>query len=234
MPLNPTLEDIVIRLLLTVAAGAVIGLDREVSGRGAGVRTTSLVGGASCAAMIQANLLLATDGKEPGFFVNMDVLRLPLGILTGVGFIGGGAIFKRGDLVTGVTTAATLWVMTAIGLAFGGGEIVLASIVTALAFLTLSALKWLDKHIPREHRAILFIIRASGEPLSDLESRIRPLGYRARFVRKVQRAENDHSIVSYEIKWRRPETAAPPTDLLAFLEDNYLVDRFDTIRESDS
>jgi putative Mg2+ transporter-C (MgtC) family protein len=233
MPLDPTLEDIVIRLLLTVAAGAIIGLDREASGRAAGFRTTILVGLAACAAMIQANLLLSTDGKEPGFFVNIDVLRLPLGILTGVGFIGGGAIFKRGDLVTGVTTAATLWVMTAIGLAFGGGQIALASIVTALAFLTLWALKWLDNRIPREHRAILSIIHTLGEPLPGIESGIRPLGYRARFVRKVQSAENGNSIVSYEIRWRRPETAAPPTDLLEFLEDNYSVDRFDTIRESD-
>jgi putative Mg2+ transporter-C (MgtC) family protein len=72
--------------------------------------------------MIQANLLLSAVGKAPNSFSQMDVLRFPLGVLTGVGFIGGGAIFKRGDLVTGVTTAATLWVMTAIGLAFGGGQ----------------------------------------------------------------------------------------------------------------
>ncbi|MDR6634697.1 putative Mg2+ transporter-C (MgtC) family protein [Phyllobacterium sp. 1468] len=233
MPLNPTLEDIVVRLLLTVAAGAIIGLDREAGGRAAGFRTTILVGLAACAAMIQANLLLSTDGKEPGFFVNMDVLRLPLGILTGVGFIGGGAIFKRGDIVTGVTTAATLWVMTAIGLAFGGGQLALAGMVTALAFLTLWALKWLDNRIPREHRAILSIIHTSGEPLPDIESGIRPLGYRARFVKKVRSAENGHSIVSYEIRWRRPETGAPPTDLLEFLEKNYSVDGFDTIRQSD-
>jgi MgtC family len=52
-------------------------------------------------------------------------MRLPLGILTGVGFIGGGTILKRGDLVTGVTTAATLWLVTVIGLCFGGGQLAL-------------------------------------------------------------------------------------------------------------
>ncbi|CAN7623345.1 MgtC/SapB family protein [Phyllobacterium sp. LjRoot231] len=233
MPLNPTWDDIVVRLLLTVVAGAIIGLDREASGHAAGFRTTILVGLAACTAMIQANLLLSTVGKSPDSFGNMDVLRFPLGILTGVGFIGGGAIFKRGDLVTGVTTAATLWVMTAIGLAFGGGQIALASIVTAMAFLTLWALKWLDAHIPREHRAILSIISTPNDPPSDLESRIRPLGYRARFVKKAQGAENNHFIVSYEIRWRRPKIADPPTDLLEFLENNYSVDMFDTIRESD-
>jgi putative Mg2+ transporter-C (MgtC) family protein len=231
MTLYPTWEDITFRLLLTIVAGAIIGLDREASGRAAGFRTTILVGLAACTAMIQANLILPTTGKSPEYFVNMDVLRFPLGILTGVGFIGGGAIFKRGDLVTGVTTAATLWVMTAIGLAFGGGQIILASIVTVLAFLTLWGLKWLDTRIPREHRAILSVIRKSGEPCGELESSIRHLGYRARFV-KAQKAENGEAILSYEVHWRRPEAADPPVDLLDLLESSYSVEKFETIRES--
>ena len=60
-------------------------------------------------------------GKAPDSFVVLDLMRLPLGILTGVGFIGGG-ILKRGDSIQGVTTAATLWFVTVIGLCFGGGQ----------------------------------------------------------------------------------------------------------------
>ena len=63
--------------------------------------------------MIPANILLPVNGKTPASFAAMDLMRLPLGILTGVGFIGGGAILKKGDLVNGVTTAATLWLVTA-------------------------------------------------------------------------------------------------------------------------
>jgi putative Mg2+ transporter-C (MgtC) family protein len=233
MPLNPTWNDIAIRLLLTFVAGAAIGLDRESSGHAAGLRTTILVGLAACLATIQANLLLSAIGKSADSFSRMDVLRFPLGILTGVGFIGGGAIFKRGDLVTGVTTAATLWVMTAIGLAFGGGQIALGSTGTAIAFVTLWALKRLDARIPRERRAILSIVRTPNDAPLDLEGRIARLGYRARFVKKVQRVGQDHSVVSYEIRWRRSETPDPPTDLLEFLENNYSVEMFDTIRESD-
>jgi len=66
-----------------------------------------LVGLAASVAMIQANLLLPVAGKTSASFGVMDLMRLPLGILTGVGFIGAGAILKRGDLVTGMTTAAT-------------------------------------------------------------------------------------------------------------------------------
>lgn len=97
--------------MLTLVAGGLIGLDRERGGHAAGFRTTILVALAACLAMIQANLLLSIYGKTPGSFTQMDVLRFPLGVLTGVGFIGGGAILKRGDILTGVTTAATLWFM---------------------------------------------------------------------------------------------------------------------------
>ena len=92
MPFHPTWQDIALRLLMTVVAGALIGLDRESRGHAAGFRTTILVGLAACVAMVEANLLLSLSGKAADSFGAADVLRLPLGILTGVGFIGGGAI----------------------------------------------------------------------------------------------------------------------------------------------
>ncbi len=127
MSTDPSWLNISIRLLLVIVAGAFIGVNREVGGHAAGFRTTILVGLAACLTMIQANLLLSTLGKTPQSFASMDVLRFPLGVLTGVGFIGGGAILKRGDLVTGVTMAATLWIMTAVGLCIGGGQLVVGS-----------------------------------------------------------------------------------------------------------
>ena len=59
--------------------------------------------------MIEANILLTLGGKESSSFAVIDPMRLPLGILTGVGFLGGGAILKKGGSITGLTTAATLW-----------------------------------------------------------------------------------------------------------------------------
>ena len=122
MPLHPTWEDICLRLLLTVIAGAMLGFDREARGHAAGLRTTILVALAASVAMIQTNILLPLEGKDQGSFAVMDMMRLPLGILTGVGFLGGGAILKRGGSISGVTTAATLWIATVIGLSFGGGD----------------------------------------------------------------------------------------------------------------
>jgi putative Mg2+ transporter-C (MgtC) family protein len=118
MPLALTWREIAIRLLCTVAAGALIGLNRSEHGRAAGLRTSILVCLAACVAMLQVNLLLPLAGRSSNSFVMNDLMRLPLGILSGMGFIGGGAIVRRDNFVVGVTTAATLWFLTVIGLCF--------------------------------------------------------------------------------------------------------------------
>src|SRR3979409_2300297 len=108
MPLTLTWQEIALRLVLAALEGLFIGFDRGEHGRPAGLRTTLLVCLAAAVTMIEANLLLDTRGKTPDAFATMDVMRLPLGILTGMGFIGGGAILRRDGFVLGVTTAATL------------------------------------------------------------------------------------------------------------------------------
>ena len=125
MSLSLQWSDIALRLGLMVLVGVVIGFNRAEHGKAAGMRTTVLVGLAASVAMLQVNLLLPTSGRSSDSFVMNDLMRLPLGILTGVGFIGAGAILHRGNLVIGVTTAATLWLVTVIGLCIGGGQIVL-------------------------------------------------------------------------------------------------------------
>jgi putative Mg2+ transporter-C (MgtC) family protein len=178
---HPTWGDIALRLLLTMVAGAVIGFNRGAKGQAVGLRTTILVGLAASVAMIQANVLLSVAGKASDSFVEMDLMRLPLGILTGVGFIGGGAILKRDDLVKGVTTASTLWVMTVNGLCLGGGQIVLGTAATLLSVLTLWALKWLDVRMAREQRARIVIDSdLSGSPIDEFPNAIAPLGFSAR------------------------------------------------------
>jgi putative Mg2+ transporter-C (MgtC) family protein len=224
MPLHPTWEDIGLRLILTMIAGAIVGFNRGVRGHAAGFRTTILVGLAASVAMIQANILLSVSGKTGGSFGVMDLMRLPLGILTGVGFIGGGTILKRGDLVTGVTTAATLWMMTVIGLCLGGGQIDLGVGATVLALITLWALKWLDVRIPRDHRAQLVIKAdmASFSP-SHLAGLIAPSGYKAQFRRQTQGEDAAHAQLWFDICWRQPEVDRPPLDLPRLVNEHYPV-----------
>lgn len=153
MPLTITWSDVALRLVSALIAGAVVGYNRGERGKAAGLRTTLLVCLAAAVAMLQVNFLLPLAGRSPSSF--NDLMRFPLGILTGVGFIGGGAILRRGNLVTGVTTAATLWYVTVLGLCFGGGQVLLGWVATAVGALVLWAVEWLEGLIAVQRRARL-------------------------------------------------------------------------------
>jgi putative Mg2+ transporter-C (MgtC) family protein len=165
-----TWEDIALRIAAAVIAGGLIGLDRGVRGRIAGLRTTILMCVAATAAMIEANLMLGVNGHTAESFTNMDALRFPLGILSGIGFIGAGAIVRRDKLVTGITTAATLWLITVVGLILGAGYFLLGSIVTGVAFVVLTLLKFVEPWLYREHRGD-FSLRLDGTGPDDAEIR---------------------------------------------------------------
>jgi putative Mg2+ transporter-C (MgtC) family protein len=160
---------VALRLALTVVAGIVIGYNRREHGKAAGMRTTLLVCLAASLAMLQVNALLPMAGRAPNSFVMNDLMRLPLGILTGVGFIGGGAILRRGNMVVGVTTAATLWLVTVIGLCLGGGQIALGLLGSALGLFALWVLQWVEARLRQQHGARLSIeLDASGPSELDI------------------------------------------------------------------
>jgi putative Mg2+ transporter-C (MgtC) family protein len=233
MPLSPTWTDIAIRLVLTMLAGGIVGFNRGTHGHAAGLRTTILVGLAAAVAMIQMNLLLQLSGKTSGSFAVMDLMRLPLGILTGVGFIGAGAIFKKGDLVTGVTTAATLWLMTVIGLCFGGGQLVLAVVTTLLAVFTLWTLKWIERAIAREHRArVVVTSEADRDVRAELPRLIESMKFHVRFCEQRQHRNSAKTDYGFEVSWRRPERDAVPPELLEVLDRNFSVKSFEVTTES--
>lgn len=164
MPTNIGWTDIAIRLALSIIAGMVIGYNRTEHGKAAGLRTTLLVCLAASVAMIQVNLLLPTAGRSADSFVMNDLMRFPLGILTGVGFIGAGAIIRRDDIIVGVTTAATLWYVTVIGLCLGGGQIWLGIAATAIGLIALWALNFVELRLRRESRARLYIELEDASP----------------------------------------------------------------------
>jgi putative Mg2+ transporter-C (MgtC) family protein len=232
MILHPVWQDIALRLLLTLLAGAIVGLNREIHGHSAGLRTTMLVGLAACSAMVLANLLLTTTGKAGDSFVNIDVMRLPLGILTGVGFIGGGAIFRRGNLVTGVTTAATLWAITAIGLCFGSGQIVLGLAVTTLTIMTIWLLRRVEDRLHRQHRALI-TIRGGAAAVPDLPGLLASAGYRSRFVSAASLSDNEAASLTYEVRWRSADSGKSPLDLIGIVGARYAVDRLEVTAEQD-
>ena len=165
-----TWTDVALRLALTMLVGIAFGYNRREHGKAAGMRTTLLVCLAASLAMLQMNALLPTAGRQPTSFVMNDLMRLPLGILTGVGFIGGGAILRRGNMITGVTTAATLWLVTVIGLCLGGGQIALGLAATAIGLFALWGLEWFEERLRQQHGARL-ALDLDAEGPSELQIR---------------------------------------------------------------
>jgi len=132
-----TNTEIVTRLLLAVFFGALIGLEREWRGHAAGLRTHAMVSMGSALIMI-TNIYLF---EQYGTGTTMDVTRMAAQVVSGIGFLGAGAIIRSGTNVTGLTTAASLWVVASIGLATGCGFWLAALVVTVLAILGLATFK---------------------------------------------------------------------------------------------
>jgi putative Mg2+ transporter-C (MgtC) family protein len=206
-------EPIALRLFLTVVAGFLIGLNRGEHGEPAGLRTTILVCLAASISMIQANLLLTTAGRPLDSYVIFDLMRFPLGILTGVGFIGAGAIFRQNQLMRGVTTAATLWFVTVIGLCIGGGEIGLGMAGTAIGLVVLWGLKELERRVPEERSAQLVIVtRAGGPKAADIRALLQRSGLRiATFGEIYVNTDDSYRTVRCDVRWRglRRDTQVP-------------------------
>lgn len=232
MPISVGWADISARLALTMLCCGVIGLNRGAGGHAAGLRTTILVGLAAAVAMIQTNILLPLAGKTPESFSVMDLMRLPLGILTGVGFIGGGAILKKGDLIAGITTAATMWLVTVIGLCLGGGQTMLGIVTTGLAVFTLWVLKWVDEIMPREHHAKLTI---SADPHGAPIDRLGQLFGRTfdlRLIEKRQTPEVAKTDYVFDLSWRAPGRTALPDETLAQVEYQMPIRAIEIITDS--
>ncbi len=112
---------VIANLALAWAAGSVIGLERTYNGRVAGFRTHGLVALAAAVTMMITYLPVLLPGSFPAGAVLLDPSRVSQGIMTGVGFIGAGVIFKEGATVQGLTTAASIWATAALGQSFGLG-----------------------------------------------------------------------------------------------------------------
>jgi putative Mg2+ transporter-C (MgtC) family protein len=137
--------DMVLRLILSCLLGGVVGYERQSRNKAAGLRTHILVSLGSCLVMI---LSLMVYGSVQGL-TNADPARLAAQVISGIGFLGAGSIManRQGLTVTGLTTAASLWVVAAIGLAAGAGYWLPAGVTTLLVYLTLTALGRLERRI---------------------------------------------------------------------------------------
>ena len=140
--LHMSVLDALVRLTTALVLAAVVGWEREASGRAAGLRTHMLVA-LGAAGFTLVGLELAAVSAEKG--AHSDLIKIIEAIATGIGFLGAGAIIQSRGEVQGLTTAASIWVVAAVGTAAGAGYWLLASLMTALSLLTLTVLRWIAR-----------------------------------------------------------------------------------------
>lgn len=152
--------EAVLRLVLALLLGGVIGYERQSCNKAAGLRTHILVCVGSALIMIlSVNIYYSVQG-----LTNADPARLAAQVVSGIGFLGAGTIMKEGPTVKGLTTAASIWVVSGVGLAAGAGYYFSAFAATALVFLTLSMLYRVEKKLNRRECDCNFVVSITNAP----------------------------------------------------------------------
>ncbi len=165
--------DVAVKLFLAALAGGLVGLEREKHGRPAGLRTNLLVAVGSCVMVIVSEAFyIKYGGFDAQSTLRIDPSRVAAQIVTGVGFLGAGVILKEGPSVRGLTTAASLWTVAGLGMAFGMGFYSLGAIATLLVLVSLTFLKKLDPIIRKDRFLTLTVTATNRDGLLEELQRI--------------------------------------------------------------
>lgn len=143
--------DMLIRLLAAAGLSLLLGLERELRGKAAGLRSHMLVGlGSAAFTMVGMGVLFATAAGDPS--ARIDPTRVVQGIIGGIGFLGAGSIIQSRGQIQGITTGASIWLSGAIGVAAGVGNLVLAGMVTCMALIILAGLGRAEKQVAKDSK----------------------------------------------------------------------------------
>ena len=161
-----------IAILICVVLCGLVGLEREKRGRGAGLRTHLLVGIGSCVIMIVSIYGLP-------FYTGMtrDVARLAAQVVAGVGFLGAGAIIHNNGGIKGLTTASTIWLVMAIGLACGSMNFILSIISTVVVMIVLVAFRRIERMVTRSNPYLVMLAPSDIPVMTDLLGVVKDFGY---------------------------------------------------------
>lgn len=214
--MNLTIEAIdILKLLLAMIAGGLIGLEREWRDKAAGFRTMIFI----CVGSALFTILSMRIGQADG-----ETTRISANIVTGIGFLGAGVILREGGRVVGLTTAATIWLVAALGMGIGAGEPVLAGVATLLSIVVLWLFPFLETTVDKLHDSRLYRVNcgASVTKFNEVEQRFRDCGLRiashkwskdgdhlvgqwfvsgkpARHAAMVQLLQNDPNVREFEV-----------------------------------
>jgi len=188
--------ELVARLMLAAVLGSFIGIERERLAWAAGLRTHMLVCVGACLIMIVSAYGF---GSVLGQRVILDPSRVAAQVVSGIGFLGAGTILLRGEIVRGLTTAASLWAVAAVGLAVGGGLYLEATAATVIMLGILTIVKPFEEWLQHRNKHYEFSVLADRNSISiDVLNQV--LGYRARRItRFIRSPDEDDSLDKIEI-----------------------------------
>jgi putative Mg2+ transporter-C (MgtC) family protein len=203
----PSLDwpEVLLRISLAAVLGGLIGVEREIREREAGLRTHLLVSVGSALFTIVSAYGFRDFLVHGGTVVRADPTRIAAQIVTGIGFLGAGAIIRQGLSVRGLTTAATLWVVAAIGLSTGAGYYAAAIISTLVALVSLWPLRILAFRLLSRFRpedGNLLIDLPPAESPAPLIARVEELGGRIESLEMSQEGDRRQVTLAVELSWR--------------------------------
>jgi putative Mg2+ transporter-C (MgtC) family protein len=211
--LGEEVKEILTKLIISIVIGIIIGGEREYRNKSAGLRTIILI----CLGSTLFTILSAKIGDATG------ASRVAANIVTGIGFLGAGAIMREGLTISGLTTASTIWVAAALGMAVGAGEYGLAFYSMALTFIVLTAFGYLQQFFFRVLNRTIELhltLEHTNNRIELIEGEMKTLGlkyYRKKEFRKENRALYQYDVIGKDRKL---------TDLVSFLNRCELVKSF--------
>lgn len=197
-----TLAVEAILLTCSFVLSAVIGVEREIRQKSAGTRTHILVGmGSALFTLVSAYGFAHLLGDE----VILDPSRIAAQIVSGIGFIGAGVIFVRQNIISGLTTAASIWVTAAVGMACGAGMPVIAALTVVLYLLAVTVVSWLTRRLPQRGRTHLYSVRyADGRGvLRDILGAAANLGYESTLTHTKREDTDGTAVVEASLRFTR-------------------------------
>lgn len=168
--------ELVLRIVVGTLLGGVIGYERDIHGRPAGLRTHAVVALASATFMVLSTHVAYYQHYKAGDFTEIDGSRIAASVVTGIGFLAGGAILRTGLSIQGLTTAAGLWLVAAIGLCAGAGMFVESVAATVLGIISLTVLRRFEDKDDLVRRRLTLTLTDAAVPIDTLVEKLAALG----------------------------------------------------------
>jgi putative Mg2+ transporter-C (MgtC) family protein len=184
------IQDVITKLIISIIIGLIIGAEREYRNKSAGLRTIILI----CLGSTLFTML------SDGFGDNTGTSRVAANIVTGIGFLGAGAIMREGLTISGLTTASTIWVAAALGMAVGTGEYTLALISMAFTFLVLSVFGKVQPVLTRFLKKTIELhltLDSSENRIEEIEAQMTAM--KLKFYRRKEFRKDDKVLYQYDV-----------------------------------